>query len=203
MENPKILVVDDEESILELLEYNLTKQGYAVTRAETGEDGLKLARSLKPDLILLDLMLPGIDGLDVCKMLKNDSHTKTIPIIMLTAKGEEADIVIGLELGADDYVTKPFSVRILLARVKAVIRRKENETETSHATPVVLRAHLSFASPLLPLRLGNYSATQAVPSTCTSAKTRLRRWHLRRCGARRSQSLPAGLCGVIGLVWIT
>ncbi|MDL1968053.1 MAG: response regulator transcription factor [Deltaproteobacteria bacterium] len=120
-----ILVVDDEEDILELVRYNLAREGYQVISASSGEKCLKKARSEKLDLIVLDLMLPGMDGLEVAKNLKNDSKTKYVPIIMLTAKGEEADIVTGLELGADDYVTKPFSPRILIARIRAVIRRKD------------------------------------------------------------------------------
>lgn len=125
MAKKRILVVDDEEDILELLKYNLNREGYQVVSASSGETCLQKVASEKPDLIVLDLMLPGIDGLDVTKNLKSDSHTKHIPIIMLTAKGEEADIVTGLELGADDYITKPFSPRILIARVRAVIRRND------------------------------------------------------------------------------
>ena len=119
-----ILVVDDEEDILELVSYNLTKAGYRVTRVTSGEDAIKAARSKLPDLVLLDLMLPGVDGLEVCNTLKRDSRTANIPVVMLTARGEEADIVSGLELGADDYITKPFSPRVMLARIKAVLRRK-------------------------------------------------------------------------------
>ncbi len=124
MAKEKILVVDDEEDILELVRYNLTREGFNVLCASSGEEGLNSAKSKLPDLIILDLMLPGIDGLDVARSLKNDNNTKTIPIIMLTAKGEEADVVTGLEMGADDYISKPFSPRILTARVKAVLRRK-------------------------------------------------------------------------------
>jgi two-component system alkaline phosphatase synthesis response regulator PhoP len=123
----KILVVDDDEDILELVRYNLVKEGYQVVCVTSGEQALKEAKDGAPDLILLDLMLPGLDGLDVCRRLKGDPLTNTIPIIMLTAKGEEADIVTGLELGADDYVTKPFSPRVLLARLKACFRRKLQE----------------------------------------------------------------------------
>jgi len=125
MAKERILIVDDEEDILELLKYNLNREGYKVVSASSGEKCLQKAASEKPDLIVLDLMLPGIDGLEVTKILKSDSNTLHIPIIMLTAKGEEADIVAGLELGADDYITKPFSPRILIARVRAVIRRKD------------------------------------------------------------------------------
>ncbi|MCF7824297.1 MAG: response regulator [Candidatus Marinimicrobia bacterium] len=121
--NNLILVVDDEEDIRELVRYNLNKVGFDTLGAATGESGLELARENHPALIVLDLMLPGIDGLDVCRILKNDARTEDICIMMLTAKGEEADIVRGLEIGADDYITKPFSPGILTARVKANIRR--------------------------------------------------------------------------------
>jgi DNA-binding response OmpR family regulator len=128
MPNEKILIVDDEEDILELLRFNLTKEGYQVTCTGSGENALSRIPSEMPDLIVLDLMLPGIDGLEVARMLKSNATTTSIPIVMLTAKGEEADIVTGLELGADDYVTKPFSPRVLLARVRAVLRRKVRES---------------------------------------------------------------------------
>lgn len=124
MSQKQILVVDDEEGILELISFNLTKEGYDVICTPTGEKALDVIGTERPDLVVLDLMLPGINGLEVAKTLKNDPGTRDIPIVMLTAKGEEADIVAGLELGADDYVTKPFSPRILAARVKAVLRRK-------------------------------------------------------------------------------
>lgn len=124
MAREQIMVVDDEESILELVAYNLTRDGYRVTCLATGEAALERARSELPDLIVLDLMLPGVDGLEVCKRLKSDAATSHIPIVMLTAKGEDADIVVGLELGADDYVTKPFSPKVLVARLRAVLRRK-------------------------------------------------------------------------------
>jgi two-component system phosphate regulon response regulator PhoB len=124
MAKQKILAVDDEEDILELLRFNLTKEGFAVIGAASGEEALKFARAEKPELILLDLLLPGIDGLEVARRLKKDASTKEIPIIMVTAKGEEADIVAGLEVGAEDYITKPFSRKVLIARVRAVLRRK-------------------------------------------------------------------------------
>ncbi len=124
MANESILVVEDEDDIRELLQYNLLKEGYRVTGHASGEEALKAVRVSLPDLVLLDLMLPGLDGLEVCRSLKQDPHTRNLPIVMLTAKGEEADIVAGLELGADDYVTKPFSLRVLLARVRAVLRRR-------------------------------------------------------------------------------
>jgi two-component system phosphate regulon response regulator PhoB len=127
MPKEKILVVDDEEDIRELVKYNLAREGYKIFCASSGEKALKKARAKLLDLIVLDLMLPGIDGLEVTKILKNDPKTQHIPIIMLTAKEEEADIVTGLELGADDYITKPFSPRVLVARIRAAIRRKKKE----------------------------------------------------------------------------
>ena len=119
----KILIVEDEKDIVKMLDYNLKKENFRVLSCGDGEDALKLASREQPDLILLDLMLPGIDGLEVCKSLKNERKTANIPIIMLTAKSQETDKVIGLELGADDYITKPFSPRELIARIKAVLRR--------------------------------------------------------------------------------
>jgi two-component system phosphate regulon response regulator PhoB len=123
MANEHVLVVDDEPDILELVRYNLEKDGFAVTCVASGEAVLAAARSRLPDLVILDLMLPGVDGLEVCRRLKADPLTRQIPIIMFTARSEEPDIVAGLELGAADYVTKPFSPRVLLARVRAVLRR--------------------------------------------------------------------------------
>ena len=136
MKKETILVVDDEEDILELVRYNLDREGYAVACATTGEKALKTAASEKVDLIILDLMLPGIDGLEVAKRLKRNDATKEIPIVMLTAKGEEADVVSGLELGADDYVTKPFNPRELVARVRAVLRRYQKSVRPDQAVVV-------------------------------------------------------------------
>ncbi len=127
MAHEHILVVEDEEEILELLRYNLEKQGFRVACAPSGEDALRWARCTVPDLVLLDLMLPGVDGMEVCRSLKRDPATQHVPIVMLTAKGGEADVVAGLEIGADDYVTKPFSPRVLIARICAVLRRKSAE----------------------------------------------------------------------------
>ena len=124
MEPQHVLVVEDEADIQELLCYNLKKEGYLVDAVSSGEVALKSARARPPHLMLLDLMLPGMDGLEVCRLLKKDPATEAIPILMVTAKGEEADIVAGLELGADDYVTKPFSPRVLIARVRMVLRRE-------------------------------------------------------------------------------
>ena len=124
MSRERILVVDDEEDLLELVNYNLSREGYRVETVATGEAALAAARRHLPDLIVLDLLLPNVDGLEVCRLLKSDPQTKAIPVIMLTAKSEESDMVTGLELGADDYMTKPFSPRVLLARIKAMLRRK-------------------------------------------------------------------------------
>jgi two-component system alkaline phosphatase synthesis response regulator PhoP len=133
-----ILIIEDDEDILELVRYNLEKEGYSVAGETTGEDGLEAARSRTPDLILLDLMLPGMDGLEICRELKGDSKTRHMPIVIVSAKGEESDIVAGLELGADDYITKPFSPQILLARVRAVLRRR---TRPTPAEDEVIRIH--------------------------------------------------------------
>lgn len=123
MAKENILIVDDEEDVLELVRYNLAREGYNTHTAATGEEAVKRTREIMPDLVILDLMLPGMDGFEVCRRLKGDPKTQAIPIIMVTAKGEESDVVVGLELGADDYVTKPFSPRVLLARVRRTLQR--------------------------------------------------------------------------------
>ena len=120
----QILIIEDEEDIRELVRYNLERENLAVTEAESGEAGLKSASQKKPDLILLDLMLPGKDGLQICRELKRNEATRDIPVVMMTAKGEESDIITGLELGAEDYIVKPFSPKVMVARIKAVLRRK-------------------------------------------------------------------------------
>ncbi|MGD9489162.1 MAG: response regulator transcription factor [Calditrichaceae bacterium] len=127
MAGEKIYAVDDEEDILDLIEYFLSKEGYKITRFTNGEEIVKALKHKHPDLILLDIMLPGMDGLDVCRVIKQNQAQTEIPIIMLTAKGDEADIVKGLELGADDYVIKPFSSKVLTARIKAILRRKNQK----------------------------------------------------------------------------
>jgi two-component system phosphate regulon response regulator PhoB len=127
MMRPQVLVVDDEPDLLELAHYNLTQTGYDVACVTSGEEALAHVRAHQPDLVILDLLLPGVDGWEVCKILKRDPRTAAIPIMMLTARSEEADMVTGLELGADDYLTKPFSPRVLLARVKAALRRRQSE----------------------------------------------------------------------------
>jgi len=137
--SPKsIVIIEDEPDILEVLSYNLTREGYKVRTAEDGETGLSLVRKHAPDLVLLDLMLPGRDGLEVCRELKGDTVTTVVPVIMVTAKGEESDVVLGLGLGADDYITKPFSPRELIARVRAVMRRSPMQV-SGDATERVVR----------------------------------------------------------------
>jgi two-component system alkaline phosphatase synthesis response regulator PhoP len=174
MSGEKVLVVDDEENIRELVKYNLDREGYRVTTVGSGEDALKQASSQVPDLIILDLMLPGIDGLDVCRKLKNDSKTTQIPIVMLTVKGEESDIVIGLELGADDYITKPFSPKVLLARLKAVLRRRQSE-------PIAETDVLTFGD--LMIHPGRYEVSvQGKPVKLTSTEFRILHLMARRPG---------------------
>ena len=132
MAKKKIFIVEDEEDILELLCYNLKREGYSVTTATDGDDALLAIPRKMPDLILLDLMLPGADGLEVCRQLKKNPKTDAIPIVMVTAKGEESDIVTGLELGADDYVPKPFSMKVLIARIRSVLRRKKDKEKQTN-----------------------------------------------------------------------
>lgn len=125
MSSAKVLIIEDEEHISELVKYNLESAGYHVATAYDGEEGLKLVGEFKPDLVILDLMLPKLDGISVCNKLRNQKETEEISIIMLTAKSSETDKIIGLEIGADDYITKPFSVRELQARVKTILRRSK------------------------------------------------------------------------------
>ena len=124
-----ILIVDDEEDIVELIKYNLLNEGYSILTAFSGEEAIKIAKQFQPDLIVLDLMLPGINGLDVTKYLKNNQKTSHIPIVMVTAKGEESDIVLGLEMGANDYISKPFSPKVLIARIRSIFRRREKDID--------------------------------------------------------------------------
>jgi two-component system phosphate regulon response regulator PhoB len=133
----KILVIEDEADILEVIEYNLRREGYKVIRSLDGEEGLQLARKDAPDLVVLDLMLPGMSGLEVCRELKRDALTRATPVIILTAKSEETDVILGLGMGADDYITKPFRPKELTARVQAVLRRGPLRGESSGPERVV------------------------------------------------------------------
>lgn len=133
MAKAHIQIIEDEEDIVELIKYNLVKSGYTVSQALTGERGLESVNEKAPDLILLDLMLPGVGGLEVCKIIRSNPKTRNIPVIMVSAKGAESDVVTGLELGADDYITKPFSPKVLLARVDAVLRRNSSTVAASDA----------------------------------------------------------------------
>ncbi len=140
------MVVEDEPDILDVMQYNLSREGYRVTTARDGESALRLARDAAPDLVLLDLMLPGLDGLEVCRRLREDALTRATPIIMVTAKGEESDVVLGLGVGADDYIVKPFSPRELVARVKAVLRRADGREEAAEGDRVVRGGNVVDAS---------------------------------------------------------
>ncbi len=130
LKTEKIVVIEDETDILEVIAYNLKREGYDVITSTSGEDGLEKIEKSKPNLVVLDLMLPEVDGIELCRKLKSDPLTQSIPVIMVTAKGEESDVVLGLGVGADDYVTKPFSPRELTARVKAVLRRAKSKGES-------------------------------------------------------------------------
>ena len=136
MAKQRILVIEDEEDILALIHYNLGKEGFDVSTASSGETGLRQAYHELPDLIVLDLMLPGMSGLEVCRKLKQDSATVNLPVIMLTARGEESDVVAGLEIGADDYVTKPFSHKVLASRIRTVLRRANESKTVDESTPI-------------------------------------------------------------------
>jgi len=139
----KIVVVEDEPDILQVLSYNLKKEGFKVKSALDGSRGLELIQQHLPDLVMLDLMLPGMDGLQICQQLKQQASTQNIPIIMVTAKGEESDVVLGLGVGADDYIAKPFSPKELIARVKAVIRRSELNSQQPQTTAIQIdRLHI-------------------------------------------------------------
>lgn len=151
MSKETILIVEDDEDILQLLQFNFESSGFQVHTSADGREGLAMARRLRPDLVLLDLMLPGMDGFDICKSLKRDSETAQLPVIMLTARSEEVDRIVGLELGADDYVVKPFSFRELLLRVRAVLRRStgqtpERTTLEREGLSIDLEAHKVYSS---------------------------------------------------------
>ncbi len=137
MAKPRILIIEDERGLTEVLTYNLQREGYETMTAHDGAEGLRKAQTHPPDLVLLDLMLPGMDGLEVCRQLRASKQTARVPIVMLTAKGEETDQVVGFSVGADDYVTKPFSVKVLLQRIRALQRRTEAASE-----PVGVVEHL-------------------------------------------------------------
>jgi len=147
MSKQHILVAEDDETIAELIRYNLEKNGFRVSCQASGEKTLLQAGTDRPELILLDILLPGIDGIQVCRLLRGEEKTRTIPIIMVTAKGEEADIVEGLEAGADDYITKPFSPRVLAARVQAVLRRGRREGAGVEKNEPAIRIRRLFVDP--------------------------------------------------------
>jgi two-component system phosphate regulon response regulator PhoB len=139
-----VLMIDDERDLIELVRYNLEKEGFEVLGAADGESGLAAARQRRPDVVLIDIMLPGIDGLEVCRSLRSDTRTSTIPVIMLTAKAGESDRVVGLEMGSDDYVTKPFSPRELGARIKAVLRRTAAREQPREEPETLRRGDISI-----------------------------------------------------------
>ncbi len=163
-ESARLLLVEDEEDLRDLLTYRLEKVGYQVQAVASGEDGLNAAQADPPHLVLLDLMLPGIDGLEVCRTLKEDPRTAHVPIIMVTARGEEADVVRGLDIGADDYIVKPFSPRIVLARLRAVLRRSKVEAEIDSEAPTRIgaltidpqRHEVRVAGELVPLTITEF-----------------------------------------------
>lgn len=172
-EAQKILAVDDEQDILELLSYNLSRDGFEVTTATDGEEALKIIRAKSFDLVILDIMMPGIQGMELCRILKNDRKTKDLPIVMLTAKTEEVDRILGLEMGADDYISKPFSPRELVARVKAVLRRVTKE-------PAVDRV-LVIGD--LAINIETYSVTKNnLPLNLSSTEFRLLRYLVEKRG---------------------
>jgi two-component system alkaline phosphatase synthesis response regulator PhoP len=143
----KILVVDDEKDIVELIAYNLRQEGFVVSMAYDGQAAWEAVKTEKPDLAVLDLMLPGISGLDVCKLIRRHTETENLPVIMLTAKSDQVDKILGLELGADDYMTKPFSVRELLARIRAVLRRSEGRRDRDLTETFAFQGlHIDFQS---------------------------------------------------------
>jgi phosphate regulon transcriptional regulator PhoB len=143
----KVLVVDDEKDIVDLIAYNLEKEGFATLRAYDGEAALDLVKAKKPDLIILDLMLPGVRGLDVCRFIRKNPDTETLPIIMLTARSDQTDKILGLEIGADDYITKPFNVRELIARVRAVLRRWDERPRAAKTETFAFKGlHINYGT---------------------------------------------------------
>lgn len=173
MAREKILVIEDEPDIAEVLQYNLEKEGFEVETARRGDTGLDTIRREHPDLIVLDLMLPGVDGLELTRLLKRDPNTSRMPIVMLTARGEEVDRIVGLELGADDYISKPFSPREVVLRVKAVLRRFQQE-ESSAET-------LEVGGILLDVS-GHQLRVRSREVALTATEFRLLRLMLERCG---------------------
>lgn len=152
-----VLIVEDEEDIQTLLIYNLSKAGFVPIAVESGEEGLQIALEKRPDVIVLDLMLPGMDGLSVCRALKSNDKTSDIPIIIASARGEESDIITGLEMGADDYITKPFSPKVLIARIKALLRRSDRQSSEQDS---VFRIHeLEFEPSRFEVRLAGSDLT--------------------------------------------
>ncbi len=160
----KIFVIEDEEDIREILEYSLTREGFSVTSAEDGLRGLSEVKKTMPDLILLDLMLPGMDGLEICRKLKQAEETSDIAIVMVTAKGEESDIVLGLGLGADDYIVKPFGTKELVARVRSVLRRTSQEEVATEAPVQHCGVRIDFKKHKV------WSDDEEVPLTATEFK---------------------------------
>ncbi|MCI1209492.1 MAG: response regulator transcription factor [Treponema sp.] len=163
----KILIVDDEEPIRELIKYNVEKEGFLTFQAENGTSALNLARDQKPDIIILDLMLSDMSGLDVCRVLKNDSKTTHIPIIMVTAKTEDSDIVAGLELGADDYITKPFSPKVLIARIRSVLRRIQEAAKAEKDSNNINREIVVHNLRIIPLKHEVYVDNNLVQFSAT------------------------------------
>ena len=163
----KVLIVEDEPDILELVSYNLEQAGFEVIAAESGEEGLRLAEEKLPSLVALDLMLPGLDGLEVCRLLKQKARTRDIPVLMLTARAEEVDRIVGLELGADDYVVKPFSPRELVLRIKAILRRGGDRLEKEDQKAVIQ------AGPLFIDPIGHRAMLNGTPLDLTATEFKL------------------------------
>ncbi len=186
MKRERVLVIEDESDILELLRFNLKKEGYEVDTATDGERGVDFARTRAYDVVLLDLMLPGIDGLEVCRRLRSDPRSETLPVIMVTSKGEEADILVGLGIGADDYVTKPFSVKELLARIRVVLRRARTQSGNRTDRRPVARGGIE----LDPVR--HQVDVDGVPVLFTLAEFRLLHFLMRHEGRvfSRTELLP-------------
>ncbi|MEW6072122.1 MAG: response regulator transcription factor [Planctomycetota bacterium] len=195
MAKPTVLLIEDDPDIVEMVRYNLEREGFSVLSAARGEEGVELARRRVPDVVLLDLMLPGMDGLEVCRRLRADHATVRLPILMLTAKGEETDVVVGLEVGADEYVRKPFSPRELVARVRALLRRASQEPADATRTRVEIQD--------LVLDLGRYEASvHGAPLSLTRAEFRLLWALVRRPGrvftrSELADEITAGECVIL------